>query len=62
MFYIGLYRENVKKSSSLKPQGIWYVASPGGSLPNINLVEGHTRIICVKLFQNWARGLGRDVV
>ena len=26
------------------------------------LVEGHTRIICVKLFQNWARGLGGVVV
>ena len=27
MFYIGLYRENVKKSSCLKPQGLdyWYL-------------------------------------
>ena len=35
MFYIGLYRENMKKSSCLKPQGldIWYVASPIGPLP-----------------------------
>ena len=23
-----------------------------------NLVEGHPLVICVKLFQNWARGLG----
>ena len=26
------------------------------------LVEGHPRIICVKLFQNWARGLGGVVI
>ena len=27
MFYIGLYRENVKKKSCLKPQGLkpWYL-------------------------------------
>ena len=24
MFYIGLYRENVKKSSCLKPEGLHY--------------------------------------
>ena len=40
MFYIGLNRENVKKSSGPKPQGIWYVASPGGPLPNINFGRG----------------------
>ena len=26
------------------------------------LVKGHPRIICVKLFQNWARGFGGVVV
>ena len=39
MFYIGLYRENEKKSYCLKPQGleldIWYVASPSGPLPSL---------------------------
>ena len=39
MFYIGLYRKNIKKSSCLKPQGLeswynWYVASPSGPLPS----------------------------
>ena len=35
-FYIGLYRENMKKSC-LKPQGIepWYVASTSGPLPSL---------------------------
>ena len=33
-FYIGLYRENVKKSSCLEPEGLdyWYLASPSGPL------------------------------
>ena len=39
MFYIGLYRENIKKSSFRKPKAksldIWYVASPSGHLPKI---------------------------
>ena len=26
------------------------------------LVEGHPRIICVKLFQNWTRDLGEVVI
>ena len=41
MFYIGLYRENMKKSSCLKPQvketsslGVWYVASHNKPLLN----------------------------
>ena len=39
MFYLGLYRENVKKSSCLKPQAmsldIWYVASPSEHLQRL---------------------------
>ena len=38
MFYIGLYtlsRENMKKSSSLKQQDIWYVALPSGPLGSL---------------------------
>ena len=43
MFYIGLHRENVKKSSCLKQQGnnkvysldIWCVASPREPLPSL---------------------------
>ena len=37
MFYIGLYRENLKKSSCLKPESldIWYLASPSGPLPSL---------------------------
>ena len=39
MFYIGLYRENMKKSSFRKPKAksldIWYVASPSGHLPSL---------------------------
>ena len=37
MFYIGLYRENMKKSSCLKPQGldIWDVASSSESLASL---------------------------
>ena len=27
-----------------------------------NLVEGHPRIICVKLFQNWTGGFGGDII
>ena len=38
-FYIGLYWENMKKSSCLKPEGlsldIWYVASSSGALPKL---------------------------
>ena len=33
MFYIGLYRENVKKSFCLKP--LWYVVSSGEPLPSL---------------------------
>ena len=35
MFYIGLYRENIKKSSCLKPLDIWNVASPSRLLPSL---------------------------
>ena len=39
MFYIALYKENILKSSSLKPQGleldIWYVASTSEPLPSL---------------------------
>ena len=39
MFYLSLYRENMNKSSCLKPQGLeswyWYVASPSGPLPSL---------------------------
>ena len=39
MFYIGSYRENMKKDSCLKPSAksldIWFVASPNGPIPNL---------------------------
>ena len=40
MFYIDLYRENLQKSSYLKPEGpgLWYlvhIASPSGPLPSL---------------------------